>query len=462
VLPFLLAAALPASAQDAPAEARVHVSNVAPPRVYVGQTFEGTVVFTYDAKWFGAHAVPVFRQPMDVPVHLDVPWLRGVAGATIERAPPGPSFPVDTVAVNDAVVPAWRFTDEFPREAPMRALHVEAVIRADREGEIVLPAPAARFAWAQRIDEDPVLGRVPRDPRDAVVRGADTRVQVLPLPQEGRPAEFDGAIGTYVRVESSSSVASAVIGTPFSISLTIAGVPPVGDVPAPRLDSLAGFHVLGSLVKEEGATRTFTYSVAVTDASVREVPAIPFAFFDPEDGAYRVVRTQPIPLEVRRKAGAPVDEPVYPRPPPAKRPEVPVTPPWRWAALGIATLLFAVLVPVLIRRAARSRRGDGVPDPAGDRLSQADAALRAAPPDDPAAFAAALREALAARLGVPASALPEFDLAERLAATGLAPGVAARAARAHHGLEAARYGGAPAVAPAELASLASDLRAAAR
>jgi hypothetical protein len=126
--------------------------------------------------------------------------------------------------------------------------------------------------------------------------------------------------------------------------------------------------------------------------------------------------------------------------------------------LGVATIVLALLVPPLVRRARRRREG-AAPDPAAARLRAALAALRSASPADPASFSDALAEALAAHLGVPAAAALSPDLEDRLVSSGLPRDLARRSADALLGLVDARYGGppSPASSPARLEALAREL-----
>jgi hypothetical protein len=164
------------------------------------------------------------------------------------------------------------------------------------------------------------------------------------------------------------------------------------------------------------------YDVAVVDAGLTAVPPIALPYFDPREGAYRVARTEPLPLIVRggdaTPAGAPEDH----------RPAAADGALWPYALGGVAALLLAL---ALIVAYARRKRRPPEPD------ARARFAERAAAGD----VAAAFTEYLAARLRCAPAKVIDADLADRLQETGVSAPLAARAATLVQALVAARYGG---------------------
>jgi hypothetical protein len=131
------------------------------------------------------------------------------------------------------------------------------------------------------------------------VRGNALAVRVLPLPEEGRPLEFTGAVGRF-QVLADARPRELALGEGLELALEIAGEGNLASLGPPRLDRLAGFHLRGAIDSKEPGVRRVTYHLAPRSAAVKEVPAIAFAFFDPEPPAgYRTVWTRPIPIEVR-------------------------------------------------------------------------------------------------------------------------------------------------------------------
>jgi hypothetical protein len=440
-----------ASADAPPAESKIALVFDPPKRVFVGQTIHFGVDVHYDLEWAAEHLVSVFRQPMDVALHVEIPWLREFREAEITPVLSHGEFP--TLAVNDAV--RGTIAVDPKNEEPDGHLTLFHTFRCDRPGPLRLAGPQLRFTWAPRFDEDVVIGRVPVEPREVVVRAPDVVIDVEPVPMEGRPAEWQGAIGRFSVRMRKPDTGPIEVGKPFAIELAIGGLY-AEYVPTPTLD-VPGFHELGSIAREALAEKTITYSIAAIDATTRAVPGVSFAYFDPKTRRYEIARTEPISLEVRAPTEPP-EPPLPPRPPPSTkpaRPEIPEPPAWRWGVMAVVTILFAVLLPPLVRRSLR-RRGARAHDPGRARLDAALATLRATSPSDPGAFADALADVLAAHLNAPRSAAISPDLVPRLVHAGLDPSLASRAAAALDSLVSSRYGG-PAPDPALLERLSRDL-----
>jgi len=128
-------------------------------------------------------------------------------------------------------------------------------------------------------------------------------LEVKPLPLTDRPPSFAGAVGsTYsMKVETSRSVVQ--LGEPVELTVTVRS--------DQRLDTLA----LGKLVlpadkftvpdetptgelAADGKSKTFKVTVQVTGPA-SEIPAIPFAYFDPARSAYQTIHSDPIALSVK-------------------------------------------------------------------------------------------------------------------------------------------------------------------
>lgn len=125
--------------------------------------------------------------------------------------------------------------------------------------------------------------------------------QVLPIPQQGRPDSYQGAVGKY-RITAQTATNQTRVGDPITLQLAIRGDGPLELVQAPSLGVLdENFRVdqqpLAGFV-QDGA-KYFTTTVRPRDVSVTEIPPIEMSFFDPESETFRIVKTEPIPIEVR-------------------------------------------------------------------------------------------------------------------------------------------------------------------
>ncbi len=398
---------------------------------YVRERIHLKLRFGYDREFFRTHAVPLFAREMEVPVQVQAQLPgRQTVNANVRLL--GPTF-----ALNDGVLKANSSAEET-RDGCVFTI-VEALYAHGRSepGDVTIAAPTLRYGYATEFEEDFVSGRVPKDPKQEVVAGAALTLRVLPLPDEGRPPEFNGAVGRFT-VSAKASRTSLAVGDPLTLWLKIKGD---GNVQGPDLE-LPGFHRLGIVHKDLVGYQADCH-LKLLSADVKEIPAIPFAFFDPGPPAgYRVVHTDPIPLEVR---AGPAPEP--PSPPPAPRDPFPI------AVVVVAVAIAAAAVALW----ARSRRSVAPLDPYRVRLAEALAALRGARPGP--GLADTLAELLAAYLECPPAAVIGADLPTRLAGRGLAPGLAARVAATLERLVAARYGGGHA-GEEDFAALLPELEAA--
>ncbi|HEY6000139.1 MAG TPA: hypothetical protein VI078_12695, partial [bacterium] len=142
-------------------------------------------------------------------------------------------------------------------------------------------------------------------------------LRVSALPEAGRPAAFGGAVGTFGFTASVRPTAVPA-GEPVTLTMEIRGSGNIGPVAAPRVDGGAGFKAFEPrlLAKETGADGlsgrlAFEQTVVPLTAASTSLPAVRFAYFDPEQGGYREIVRGPFPLALRpsvRPAGAPPPE----------------------------------------------------------------------------------------------------------------------------------------------------------
>ncbi len=296
----ILALALQAAADEASSHALVEIA-VSKDTAWAGETVRLTLRIGYDRDWFREHAAPLFLRSVDVPVQVECPAFRTLPGMTplprpVENAPEAQD--AVRIAVNDSVIEATPVADRVVGGRTFTVLEVVRPFRSETAGRREVAAPTLRFVRATRFEEDLVRGRVPVDPQDVLFHGTGTAIDVRPLPEEGRPPEFEGAVGRF-RV-SATAVPTAVAETrSLAIAFAIEGEGNLDAIPTPHPFGLEAFHVFGATEEKAPGRRTVVFSVAPRDTSVREVPPIPFAFFDPGPPAgYRVVRTAAIPVEM--------------------------------------------------------------------------------------------------------------------------------------------------------------------
>lgn len=428
---------------------------------YAGEPVLVRVRVGVDREFFREFAAPLFQQRMELPVQVTAPWLRR-SSALPAKGPERLRF-----VLGEEIVAGARAPDALRGGRAFTVVEAARRIDAPAPGPLRLEGPSLRYAHATRFEEDFVQGRVALDPRDAFARGEPLAIRVLPLPEEGRPPGFSGAIGRF-SVEATADRAEVEAGSVVRVTLRIRGEEGaegnLATLVPPRLDALPGFHLYGAIDDRAAPVRTIVCELAPLAAATAAIPAIEFAFFDPAPpAAYRVARTAPIALAVRPRPGEAEGESRAPRnePLPARSPAEPKAagrglP----AAVAAAALAAGFAAALLVRR--RRRRARAV-SPAAARAAAAFEALRlAAASGRGDRLSDAFAGFLASRLDCAPAAVIAPDLPRRLEGAGLDRGSALRAARAMESLVAARYGAGPAapLAPEairELEEIARDL-----
>jgi hypothetical protein len=228
------------------------------------------------------------------------------------------------------------------------------------------------------------LGMMMMEPaQEMSVTAPELEIQVKPLPVEGRPDGFSGAIGKF-EFAATGTPDRVKIGEPVSMTLTIKGSGNFDRIGQPPLAEPEGWTTYSAKQKFDdggnaGTEGVKTFELPVTPTAKRTaMPVFAFSFFDPEAAKYVTLKSAPAPLTVE---GEPLAA-VRPAPAEASRPEPPKTEPKAPAVqdilanlpdIGVAsaafgpslspTVFFSMMfapVPALFALLVwRRRRGDG-------------------------------------------------------------------------------------------------------
>jgi len=125
---------------------------------------------------------------------------------------------------------------------------------------------------------------------------------IKPLPLEGRPEEFSGAVGRFT-VKTQASPLELKVGDPLSVDIQVMGTGNFDSVNAPGVPSGMGWKVYPpNRLEESGlkeAEQMVRFSqVVIPTEEMTELPALKFAFFDPNQEEYVTVSSAPIPLTI--------------------------------------------------------------------------------------------------------------------------------------------------------------------
>ena len=176
-----------------------------------------------------------------------------------------------------------------------------------RPGRIAMPPSSVSAAVA--------VGRVrSRDPFDSffggqtqykrfIVNSEPLNLEVLPLPDEGQPAEFYGLVGRYT-ISASATPTNVNVGDPITLTIKIGGSKYLKSVQWPELERVPelanNFKIPSQKASPtiENSFKVFTQTIRASNDKVTRIPPIPLASFDVREGKYVTTRTAPIELEV--------------------------------------------------------------------------------------------------------------------------------------------------------------------
>jgi BatD DUF11 like domain len=168
--------------------------------------------------------------------------------------------------------------------------------------------------------------------KDVKIEAPGTSIEIKPLPENGKPASFAGAIGRFTMATSTQPTRTHV-GDPISIKTEIQGLGSFDRMEAPTLIETQGWKTYQPstyfTANDDlglGGSRTFTYSVVPTDV-VRRSPVVEFAYFDPEAEKYVVIRSRPVTVQIECRPLAGPDTTNQPSSPAMASPRAAPTPP---------------------------------------------------------------------------------------------------------------------------------------
>lgn len=173
-------------------------------------------------------------------------------------------------------------------------------VESDQAGTYTFPASQI-VGYAYKLD---AKGQKQYDKTPLSSNLPSFELQVLPFPTKGKPASFQGAIGTYDFQANLTSPSNVEVGDKIQLLLTVTGTGELEQVLPPDLCCQPGFSGffkpsdLPPVTKIQGDTKTFLVELFVLNADISSIPPIEFSFFNPTAKIYEKKTTAPIPLNV--------------------------------------------------------------------------------------------------------------------------------------------------------------------
>ncbi len=127
---------------------------------------------------------------------------------------------------------------------------------------------------------------------------------VRPIPADGRPADFDGAVGQF---EFTVDVRprELKVGEPVTVTLRLQGMGNIAAARPPAYRDADAFRAYEARLvgdspdpNAERGAKVFEQVLMPRTEELQELPALRFSFFDPQAGQYRTASAGPFPLTV--------------------------------------------------------------------------------------------------------------------------------------------------------------------
>ena len=178
------------------------------------------------------------------------------------------------------------------------------VLFPQRSGTLTIPSSkiGIRVPVPQASD-DPFFGSAVL--ADRTVESAPVTIQVRPLPSEGQPKDFSGAVGSF-RMRAELLTKNPKTNESVTIRLTLEGTGNLKQVISPAIAFPQDFEVYDPKeTYEEKVSATEVYGKKIIEyfaiprrtGSVT-IPALTFSYFDPKLGRYETLRSQTFSLNV--------------------------------------------------------------------------------------------------------------------------------------------------------------------
>lgn len=143
-----------------------------------------------------------------------------------------------------------------------------------------------------------------RESKRFFARSEGKVLEVLPVPEEGKPSSFYGLVGKY-RISTSSDITQVDVGQPIELTISIGGKNYLTPVRWPKLEEIVelsdNFRISGErddgVVK--GFEKVFKTTIRAANDSVSRIPPISLSYFDVDKEKYVTTESSPIALEVR-------------------------------------------------------------------------------------------------------------------------------------------------------------------
>jgi len=181
-------------------------------------------------------------------------------------------------------------------------MQIEFTIRVPRQNR-------TRSFFDDPFFSDPFFDRT----KSVKIHSSALNLTVLPLPDAGRPAGFNGAVGQFAITEDVDKRAVRVNDS-VTLKIAVSGAGNIKLLKEPELKISGVYEKYDPQVNEKinrsgsaiTGEKTFEYVIIPRKEGTLKIEPVVFAYFDPAADVYKTVKTGPVSIRVERAAaGAP-------------------------------------------------------------------------------------------------------------------------------------------------------------
>ncbi|MBM3460564.1 MAG: hypothetical protein FJX76_00490 [Armatimonadetes bacterium] len=162
---------------------------------------------------------------------------------------------------------------------------------------------ALQVTLSAGLDDDPFFSRLPV--QRETLQTEPVSIEVLPLPTEGRPENFSGAVGKF-KLQARTDQSTATVGQPVNLEVIVSGEGNINLIAAPKLPEFPGFKTYDTVTSSDitktdykvGGSRKFTTVLIPTKPGGLKIEGLSFSYFDPSKGQYRTLTAEPLTVAV--------------------------------------------------------------------------------------------------------------------------------------------------------------------
>ncbi|MBT5954065.1 protein BatD [bacterium] len=137
-----------------------------------------------------------------------------------------------------------------------------------------------------------------------VIEAPALYLNVLPLPEKGKPKTFDGLVGDF-NIQSTVNVTEITDGSPISLKITLTGKGNMKSVNTLDFKAPPELKIYQSDIKDTVLSKTdfkvrreFEYIVVPKASGEFTIPSLSLSFFSPKSKTYETIKTDLIPIKV--------------------------------------------------------------------------------------------------------------------------------------------------------------------